>query len=185
MGSISAQPALTPFEQLQALEQRCRANARGLPQQEEVKQEWTGVLFALRGTELLAPMTEVTEIVSLPEVARVPGVQPWVMGVANMRGNLLPVMDLQAFLYGEPSKADAKIRRLLVISREGIFAGLLVDAVLGMKHFWTDEETETAPVLDEAIAPFIATGYRRLGEEYPVFSMSRLAQSEAFLHVGA
>jgi twitching motility protein PilI len=183
VSSISAQASLSPFEQLQALERRCRANAAGLPAQEEVKEEWTGVLFRLKGQDLLAPMTEVAEIVSLPEVARVPGVKPWVLGIANMRGNLLPVLDLQAFLYGEPSKADAKIRRLLVVNRGGVFAGLLVDAVMGMKHFWTDEELESSPRLDGKIDPFIVTGYRRLGEQYPVFSMSRLIESEAFLHV--
>ena len=182
---MSAELSLTPFEQLQAIEQKCRSRAAGLPAQEETKEQWTGVLFRLRGTDLLAPMNDVSEIVSLPEVARVPGVKPWVMGVANMRGNLLPVMDLTGFLYGEPSIADAKTRRLLVVNNEGVFAGLLVDAILGMKHFWVDEQDESPPILDAELEYYIDGSYSRLGERYAIFSLSRLAESEAFMNVAA
>lgn len=173
----------SPFERLAALEAKCRANAAGLPAQEETREEWTGVLFRLRGRELLAPMGQVTEVVSLPELARVPGVKPWVLGLANMRGNLLPVMDLQGFVYGEASTADPKTRRLLVIDQKGVYAGLLVDAVLGMKHFWKDEQTEEVPGLDENLRPFVEGAFSRLGECYAVFSPARLAESPAFLDV--
>ncbi|MGD8498341.1 MAG: chemotaxis protein CheW [Chromatiales bacterium] len=182
---MSAELSLTPFEQLQAIERKCQSRAAGLPAQEETKEQWTGVLFRLRGNDLLAPMSDVAEIVSLPDVARVPGVKPWVMGVANMRGNLLPVMDLTGLLYGEASAADAKTRRLLVIKNEAVFAGLLVDAILGMKHFWVDEQDETPPSLGNEIDPYIDGSYSRLGERYAIFSLSRLATSEAFMNVVA
>lgn len=182
---MSAEISLTPFEQLRAIERKCQSQAAGLPAQEETKEQWTGVLFRLRGNDLLAPMSDVSEIVSLPEVARVPGVKPWVMGVANMRGSLLPVMDLTGFLYGEPSNADAKTRRLIVLKNEGVFAGLLVDAILGMKHFWVDEQDESPPILDAELDEYIDGSYSRLGERYAIFSLSRLADSEAFMNVAA
>lgn len=174
---------MSPFEQLAALEAKCRSNAPGLPSQEETREEWTGVMFRLGGYQLLAPMSQVNEIVSLPDVARVPGVKSWVMGLANMRGNLLPVMDLQGFLFDEPSTADPKTRRLLVIDRDGLYAGLLVDAVLGMKHFWKDEQAEELPQLDGRLQSFVDVSYSRLGEHYAVFSLERLAESQAFMDV--
>jgi len=178
-------PTSTPFELLAALEAKCRTKASGLPAQEEVREEWTGVLFRLREQFLLAPMAEVSEIVSLPDVTRVPGVRPWVLGLANMRGNLLPVMDLQGFLYGEASTADPKSRRLLVVNQGGVYAGLLVDAVLGMKHLWVDEQAEELPPLPDSLRPYILTSFSRLGEHQAVFSPARLVESRGFLEVAS
>ncbi len=66
-----------------------------------------------------------------------PGVKPWVKGVANLRGRLLPVMDLGGFLGLELSKAR-KQRRVLVVEYNDLFVGLLVDEVVGMQHFAQD-----------------------------------------------
>ena len=44
---------------------------------------------------------EVVEILPMPQVTPVPGAQPWLLGVANIRGNLLPIVDLKQFLEGE------------------------------------------------------------------------------------
>jgi len=180
---MAAEATQSPFELLGALDQRCRSRAVGLPRLEDAREEWTGVLFRLHGVEMLAPMDEVGEIVSVTSVAPVPGVKSWVLGIANMRGNLLPVMDLQAFLFDEKPIADPASRRLLVVSYEGVVAGLVIDAVLGMRHFWRDEIAEELPSLDERIRPFITYSFSRLGEHYPVFSPFRLAESEGFMDV--
>ena len=180
---MTSEAGSSPFALLAAIQSKAAAYAAGLPAQEEAKEEWTGVLFRLRDTELLAPMSEVTEIVSLPEVANVPGVRPWVLGLANMRGNLLPVMDLQGYLFGQNSEASPKTRRLLVVNHAGVYAGLLVDAVIGMKHFWKDDQAVELPALDDAYKPYVEASFSRLGEHYAVFSPWRLASSELFLDV--
>lgn len=180
---MAGEATQSPFDLLSAIDVKSRSHAVGLPSQEEAKEEWTGVLFRLRDTELLAPMSEVAEIVSVPDIAGVPGVKPWVLGIANMRGSLLPVIDLQGFLFGKNSEADAKFRRLLVVNHQGVFAGLLVDAIIGMKHFWQDDRAEELPSLDEAFAPYVDVSYSSLGEHYGVFSFWRLARSDAFMDV--
>ena len=180
---MSAVAKQTSFELLAALDQRCRSRAVGLPRMEDAREEWTGVLFRLKGQELLAPMDEVAEIVSVSGVAAVPGVKPWVLGIANMRGNLLPVMDLEGFLFGENSGASPSSRRLLVVNHDGVLAGLMVDRVLGMRHFFRDEIAEELPALNEAIKPFVDFSFSRLGEHYGVFSPYRLAESDEFMEV--
>jgi twitching motility protein PilI len=182
---MAAEVSHSPFELLGALDQRYRTRAVGLPRIEDSREEWTGVLFRLHGMEMLAPMDEVAEIVSVTSVAPVPGVKSWVLGIANMRGNLLPVMDLQAFLYDEKPITDPASRRLLVVSHEGVVAGLVIDAVMGMRHFWRDEIAEELPALDERIKPFVTYSFNRQGEHYPVFSPFRLAESEGFMNVTA
>ncbi len=88
-----------PFELLQATDELCRNNAFGLPKLEEQQASWSGVAFILRGVRYLAPLDEVAEIIDLPASSKVPGAKHWVVGIANVRGVLLPIMDLQGFLY--------------------------------------------------------------------------------------
>nr|MBA2408319.1 chemotaxis protein CheW [Gammaproteobacteria bacterium] len=49
-------------------------------------------MFRIRRNPLVTPLLAVAEIITPPTVASVPGVKPWVMGIANMRGTLLPIM---------------------------------------------------------------------------------------------
>jgi twitching motility protein PilI len=175
----------SPYELLAQLDRKCRSNAAGIPVQVDTREEWTGVEFALHGRELLASMDDISEIVSIPPITRIPGVRPWVLGMANMRGMLLPVVDMEKFLYGDNSvAATGTNKRLLVIELGDVFVGLVIDNVLGMRHFWLDEKEEELPAsLDAQIAPFVEYSYKRLGKNTPVFSMSRLVESEAFMDV--
>ena len=54
-----------------------------------------GLVSVVGDTVLVSKMGEVTEILDPPDFTRVPGVQSWVVGIANVRGSLLPLMDLK------------------------------------------------------------------------------------------
>lgn len=180
---MAANKGLSPFELLLDIDAKSRQHASGFPAVEESAQEWVGIAFELRGSRLLAPMTAVTEVVAPPKVAHIPGVKPWVTGIANLRGTLLPIMDLQGFIFGANVLKDTRNQRVLVISQSGVGAGLLVDSVLGLKHFWTDDEVEEVPSMDDELKGFTEAAYRRMNEHYAVFSVAKLIQSEPFLDV--
>jgi twitching motility protein PilI len=182
---MSVSPIQSPFRYLQSLASKGAALAGHLPVQIEQKEAWKGVLFELRGHRLLAPMTEVAEILTPPPCTRIPGVKSWAYGMSNMRGNLLPVMDLQGFLYGENLPRDSRRNRLLVVSHGGVYAGLVVESVLGMKHFWMDDRDMELPIRDPVVTPYLQGSFR-VGEEHlAVFSPWRLARDEAFLNVAS
>lgn len=180
---MAANQGFSPFELLLDIDAKSRQHASGFPAVEEPTEEWVGIAFELRETRLLAPMSDVTEVVAPPKMAHIPGVKPWVMGIANLRGTLLPIMDLQGFIFANNSLADPRNQRVLVISQDGVSAGLLVDAVLGLKHFWADDRAEEFPAMDEELRMFTDAAYRRLDEHYAVFSVTKLIQSEPFLDV--
>jgi twitching motility protein PilI len=181
----AAAPLDSPYELLAQMDRKCRSNSAGIPIEVDDREEWTGVEFALHGRELLASMDDISEIVSIPPITRIPGVRPWVLGMANMRGMLLPVIDMEKFIYGENSVASTSSnKRLLVIELGEVFVGLVIENVLGMRHFWLDEkEAELPTSLDKEMAPFIEYSYKRVGKNIPVFSMPRLVDSEAFMDV--
>ena len=120
---------------LQDIENRSRKFAFDRPHKEESKFTWEGVLFTILGEKLLTALGEVKEILNYPSnVTHVPGAQSWVRGVANVRGSLLPIFDLQEYLGGS-AIAIGRRTRVLVIAHEGLFAGLMVADVYGMRHF--------------------------------------------------
>ncbi len=146
-------------------------------------QEWTGVLFRVGDAEVLAPMAMLQEIVPGATWVHVPGVRPWLLGLANIHGSLVPVVDLEGFLFGTNLSGSKVTQRLLVINDGGNRIGVLVSEVLGMKHFWTSDEVNESLQLDERLAPFISAALRRYGECYPVFDMRKLFNDPRFQQV--
>ncbi len=170
-----------PFARLLDIAGRSRSNASALPQQVEAVSYWRGVGFMLAGRHFAAEMGEVAEILQPPRLTKVPGVRSWVLGVANVRGRLVPVMDL-AGLLGLPSRANWRSRRVLVIEHGDHLTGLLVDAVLGMQQFAMDRRAELQDQ-DEAFAKFVTHGFEREDRVWPVFQLQELLQAPEFLQI--
>lgn len=163
---------------LQEIEQRSQQHAVGLPK-EKAEQYWEGVLFSIAGMGVIAPLDEVKEILNHPsELTRVPGTRDWLLGMANIRGNLLPIIDLQQFLGGSPV-AIGRRSRVLVINHQGLYAGLLVGNVEGMRHF-LEQQHASVPELSNNIRQFVHGAYEYQGAIRPVFSMNLLAENTEF-----
>lgn len=173
--------AQTPFQLLVEIDQRCRQLAAGLPSQQVAVQTWSGIGFRMGECYYVAPMGEVGEVLHEPRFTQLPGVKAWVKGVANVRGRLLPVMDLCGF-FGQDLSPLRKQRRVLVVERQEVFAGLIVDEVFGMQHFPVDSFSEQVPPVAGDIAPFIHGVFQR-EQPWLVFSPHALAQHAGFLDV--
>ncbi|MHB8472953.1 MAG: chemotaxis protein CheW [Gammaproteobacteria bacterium] len=186
MASVSVPNKTTrrdPLRILRDLERRCRLHAVGLPLQIDERKEWLGIGFRLGDATLVAPLDDVKEILHYPNVARVPGTKSWVKGIANVRGNLLPIMDLQGYLRGDNAAMD-KRSRVLVLNHNGVFTGLVVTEVLGLKHFVEDELSAQLPPVDGSITPYLESSYAQRGALWGVFNMQRLAENPAFIQAG-
>jgi twitching motility protein PilI len=83
----------------------------------------------------LLDLTDVAEVIPIPELLRVPLTKPWYAGVANIRGNLVSVIDLAAF-FGRPAVThDDKARLILVGEKHRINSGLIFSRVIGLRQF--------------------------------------------------
>lgn len=173
-----------PFAFLHDIEVRARAHTRGLPRRNEGKSIWSGIVFLLGARELVAPLGEISEVLAYPPLSRVPGTKPWVKGIANFRGNLLPIMDLRTLIEGIPVIRDRR-NRVLVISHKEIFAGLLVDEVIGLRHFLQEETCALPSTMEAPLVNYLRGGFERNGRFTPVFGFHALAESEEFMMVAA
>jgi twitching motility protein PilI len=164
--------------------ERSKENSTGLPKTEELKVYWSGIGFSLEGKNYVAPLDETAEILKIPSYTNVPGVKKWLRGVANVRGKLLPVLDLLGFLNGN-KQSNIKTRRLLVIEKNSLYSGVIVDKVYGMQHFDTDDFSESVIEENTATLPYITGYYSRDGEIWRVFSPYKLSEDPNFINVAS
>lgn len=108
----------------------------------------TGVVLRLAASRYVLDLADVAEVVPLPVVTRIPGSPPWLLGVANWRGRILPVLDLRP-LVGSPPAPLATSARVLVLARDDVMAGVVAESVTGVCEVAVD-----AP----AVAPATLSG---------------------------
>jgi twitching motility protein PilI len=172
--------SLTAIELLLQIDRRCRLLSADLPSQPFRQDSWSGIGFRLGEHWYVAPMGEVSEVLHELRCTQLPGVKPWVKGVANLRGRLLPIMDLCGF-FGHELSPLRRQRRVLVVEHGDMFAGLMVDEVFGLQHFAQDS-LEPADNGHGPVSAFV-TGQFRREQGWQVFSPFALVQSQSFLNV--
>lgn len=164
---------------LARIEHRSRASGLGLPETQLHVPTWDCLAYSIGGVRVVSAMNEVTEMLPYPEqVTRVPGAKPWMLGLANVRGSLLPVIDLQVYLGVKPV-VPSKAARMLVVRMRGIAAGLLVPSVLGMRHFKEQYRVSDAR-MKGALGAYVYDAFSIDGEIWPVFNLSALAADPEF-----
>ncbi|EQD76367.1 twitching motility protein PilI [mine drainage metagenome] len=139
--SAPAMPA-RPFALLQAIENRARAVARGRNIGREAEKEWTGMAFRVASEIYIADRNNIREIMTPVPLAPLPGAKSWLIGVANVRGQLIPVTDLAAFAGLEPIQMS-RTTRLIRINHDRNPVGLLVDEVRGFRRIHETEREAT------------------------------------------
>jgi twitching motility protein PilI len=169
-----------PVQWLAYLESLCKRHAWGMPQQETTEKQWVGIGFRIGKLYFVSPLGEIVEILSPPVLTKVPGTRPWVCGIANVRGGILPVMDIQGYLYDKATETT-RHTRVLVVNHKGVNSGLLVDAVLGLQHFVEEQSTDEAPPEYADVEPYLRGAFRQSDKVWRVFSMHKLAESNEFL----
>ena len=172
----------SPFSWLQELERRTKQRAKGLPRQQKVESLWRGIAFRLGNAYLITSINQIREILPYPnQLAKVPGAKTWIKGLANIRGLLLPVIDLNACLEGSAISINNR-SRMLLINQANISAGLLVDEVLGIKHLPEHQRDLDTPCKQTWIAPFAKGIFSYQEITWTVFDMQALAGNHQFLN---
>lgn len=86
------------------------------------------VSFIIGNEEYAVDIFYVKEINRLSHITKVPNAPEFIEGVINLRGRIIPVIDLRIKM-GLPKKENDKNSRIIVVEDEEILVGFLVDAV--------------------------------------------------------
>lgn len=103
------------------------------------------VTFTLDDETYGINVMQVQEVLSMPEITPVPGAPSHIMGIINLRGHVVTVIDTRVRL-GIGPKAPGASNRVIVIETDEQIAGILVDSVAEVADIG-DAQIETAPDL--------------------------------------
>jgi purine-binding chemotaxis protein CheW len=112
------------------------------------------VVFQVGDAEYVLPATEVLQMETFSGATHVPGAAPYVAGLVQIRGRVVPVVDLRA-RFGLPAAPPTLDTRIVVVEREGRVVGLLVDRAREVTRLAPEEIGPPPEVLAAASQGFI------------------------------
>ena len=98
------------------------------------------IVVQLGRTTLGIPLENVQEIQRTPGITSLPRVPDWVLGVTNLRGNVVSVVDLKRFLGTPANDVVGPVQRVVMTHSlvDDVDTGFLVDQVVGIRSFTED-----------------------------------------------
>lgn len=169
-----------PFELLREIERRS-ARAHPAGGATAMPSEWVGIGFRIGEEQFVASREQVREVLMLPDaMTRVPGAKRWLLGIANLRGHLLPLIDVK-LLLGSGRTSLRRAARVISVNHREMPAGLVVDEVLGFRRFNAQELGKQLPDTIIRCERYLAGSYRRGEAAWPVFDLFEFVESPLFL----
>lgn len=120
---------------------------------------------------------QIQEVLRYTEIAPVPGAPSYVLGIINLRGNVVTVIDTRA-RFGLPSADITDTTRIVVLEIENQVIGILVDSVAEVVYI-KHSEMETAPnVGNDESARFIQGVCNKNGELIILVEFEKMLSEE-------
>lgn len=120
------------------------------------------VVFELGSEHYGVDIAVVESIIKLQAITVVPRAPHFVEGVTNLRGKILPVIDLRKRL-GLPMQPPTKNTRIMVVEAQGAIVGMIVDGVSEVLRISPEAIEPPAPLVTSVEAAFI-TGIAKVAE---------------------
>jgi twitching motility protein PilI len=181
---MNAVVAQSPFEILARYERLSLAHASGTQERFEAPGLWRGIGYRAGSHLFVSGIEEINELLAVPTLTPVPGTKPWLLGVANVRGNLMPVIDLARFLFSERTLHSERTRLLVVRQGSGNVA-LMVDEVFGQRTVDMEQRREAEAEEDPRLTRFVDDRIDVDGQRLAMFSMGKLVRAPDFRQAAA
>ena len=138
------------------------------------------ILFLLGTVECALPADAVQGIERITEITPIPNTAPWVLGVVQVWGSIVSVVDLRAFFGLTPEPLSTR-NRLLVLTMKDMTIGFLVDFVTEMRP--TDNTVAMDdPTIPQWLQPFAEGSFHLEDRMVVMLDPERLLFSEAIHH---
>jgi Chemotaxis signal transduction protein len=179
---MSVQEDSTPFEYLLSVDRQCIAQQGGLVQQESDVSFSHGLAFQLGIHQYIIPIADVSEVLTVKDLTGIPRSPTWLVGISNIRGNLVTLLDTHEIIFGVPMQGKYDKKRMLLVKQGAHHYGLIIDSIIGMKSFNAEQGTDEVPDgFDSESMEHISAFYSSGEEWFAAISTQSLLQDERFL----
>ncbi len=146
------------------------------------EQSAAGLLGVQSGVDYwLLKLSDSGEVIPLPPLTSVPLTKSWFVGIANIRGNLYSVVDFSAFQGKATTAQNSGSRLLLIGTRHGSNAALLVTRTLGLRNV---DDLRPAPADPDAAAWANDAYTDNEGRRWKMLNVRQLLADENFMDIG-
>ncbi len=142
------------------------------------------VTFRLDNEKYGIPVMQVQEVLRITEIAPVPGAPDFVLGIINLRGNVVTVIDTRKRFGLAPKEMD-DATRIVIIEAEGQVVGIMVDSVAEVMDLRASD-IEIAPnVGNDESSKYIEGVSSQEGELLILVDLNKLLSSEEWAELEA
>ena len=127
---------------------------------------------------------QVQEVVRVPDIAPVPGAPDYVLGIINLRGNVVTVIDTRR-RFGLPSRGHDDATRIVIVEARGHVVGLLVDNVAEVVELRASQIESAPNVGNERTSRFIEGVHSQDNELLILVDVDRLLSEQEWQEVSA
>jgi len=156
---LSEAAGVDPKEKQRILKVRARALAQELEERAEPENYLEVLEFSLAYERYALETSLVREVHPLKELTPLPCTPPFILGIINLRGQILAVIDLKRF-FNLPEKGLSDLDKIIILRRGRLEVGLLADAVAGVRAIPWPEVQAPPPTL-EGLSPDYLQGVTR------------------------
>ena len=135
------------------------------------------VTFQLDRETYVINVMQVQEVLRYTEIAPVPGAPDYVLGIINLRGNVVTVIDTRSRFGLQPAEVSDN-SRIVIIEAEKQVIGILVDSVAEVVYLRSSEIDVAPSVGTEESAKFIQGVSNRDGELLILVDLNKLLSDE-------
>ncbi|MCI0527983.1 MAG: chemotaxis protein CheW [Nitrospira sp.] len=137
---------LTPEEKKKILRARAKALAQEPKGKEDAEESMEIVEFLLAYENYAIESIYIREVYPLKELTPLPCTPPFVLGIINVRGQVLSVLDIKKF-FDLPEKGLTDLNKVIIIHNETMEFGILADVILGVQWIPLKEIQSSLPTL--------------------------------------
>jgi purine-binding chemotaxis protein CheW len=128
------------------LQARAKALAREPEEKTAVEEYLEVVEFSLAYETYGIQSSYVREVYPLKELTPLPGTPPFVLGVINVRGRILSVIDIKKF-FDLPGKGLTDLNKVIILRSDSMEFGILADTILGVRNMSLSDLQPSLPTL--------------------------------------
>ena len=162
-----------PEEKKKILKARARDLARG-EQEKTIGESVEVVEFLLAYETYGIESSYVREICPLKELTPVPCTPPFVLGIINVRGQIVSVIDMKKF-FDLPERGLTDLNKVIIVHDEKMEFGILADSILGVRKILREEIQPPLPTLTGVGAEYL-TGVTK--EPLVILDMAKILSSK-------
>lgn len=118
--------------------------------------------FVLANERYAVKVIQVQEVLRYTPIAPVPGAPSDVLGIINLRGNVVTVVDARG-KFGMPKREVDEFTRIMMMDVQGYIIGVLVDTVTEVIDL-KDEDVETTPDVGNSVSSLFIQGIANIND---------------------